>query len=155
MPNREGNPPPIVFILGPQPKPEELHHYNAFGIHKGFGKAYAEYYRRKDEEVARKERDDDPKPDGGPTMKDCLTLLLGAEGCSEMQNEPWLRDATAEEQERFIAEKLARHFKPGDSFNDFLCDGIGGPYWLKTVTEEAPEKFKALAARCVRVVRIE
>jgi hypothetical protein len=41
--------PPPIFLLGPTPPPEKRYLYNAFGIHRGFGKAAAEYYRNKEQ----------------------------------------------------------------------------------------------------------
>jgi hypothetical protein len=45
--------PPCVFLLPPQPKPGDTRPRNAFGYLLGFGKAYAEFYRRQDEARAR------------------------------------------------------------------------------------------------------
>ena len=38
-----------VFLLPPQPEPEDTLPRNAFGYLLGFGKAYAAYYRQQDE----------------------------------------------------------------------------------------------------------
>jgi len=46
--------PPCVFLLPPQPKPGDKRPRNAFGFLLGFGKAYAEFYRRQDEANAKK-----------------------------------------------------------------------------------------------------
>lgn len=42
------HPPNGPFYLGPAPKPKDRRKYNAFGILLGFGKAYAAYYRKRD-----------------------------------------------------------------------------------------------------------
>lgn len=73
------------------------------------------------------------------------TLLLGAEGCSELADEPWLRDATDDEIEA-VLEANEKH--PG------LIDFIGRPYWWKTVTEEAPEWALEAARTHLRMVRL-
>lgn len=36
------------FYLPSTPKPKDRHKYNAFGFHKGFGKAFSAFYRRRD-----------------------------------------------------------------------------------------------------------
>lgn len=72
------------------------------------------------------------------------TFLLGAEGCAELTNEPWLRDATFEETVRFTRR-----------YPDMAwTDGMGRPYWLKTVTDDAPGYIQQKAATVVRTVRL-
>jgi len=78
-----------------------------------------------------------------------ITLWLGAEGCAELENETWLREATEEEIEAFREE----WGQPG--FDDLKLDGIGRPYFLMTVTEDAPEWALGAARSNSRRVRLE
>lgn len=72
-----------------------------------------------------------------------VTLLVGAEGCSECKDEPWLRDPTPEEAERF-----KQQYPQLQSI-----DPNGRPYWLKTVTDDAPAEVLGYVKKMLRVVR--
>ena len=77
-----------------------------------------------------------------------VTLLLGAEGCSELQEEPWLREATQEERDAFEVE-VGRDFMRGAS-----RDGTGRPYFLMTVLDSAPADILEAANSKTRAVRL-
>jgi hypothetical protein len=90
-------------------------------------------------------------------------ILIGAEGCAEVQDEHWLRDATTEERMLFIAfckdmvrkskgEKAATNF----DFAEFAVDGTGRPYWLKAVLDrpETPAIAHEKAHKYTRVLRV-
>jgi hypothetical protein len=69
-------------------------------------------------------------------------VLVGAEGCSETSDAPWIREATEQERAGFEANcrQLVRN-RHGDmtadafSLRDWTVDGTGCPYWLKTVLD--------------------
>jgi hypothetical protein len=90
-------------------------------------------------------------------------VLIGAEGCAEVQDEHWLRDATTDERKLFIAfctdmirqskgEKAANNF----GFAEFAVDGTGRPYWLKAVLDrpETPAIAHEKAHKYTRVLRV-
>lgn len=85
-------------------------------------------------------------------------LLVGAEGCAETEGEPWLRDATEEERQAFIADCQGRCKAASKKFDyrNFTVDGIGRPYWLKTVLRrpDRPNTAAEKAAQYTRVVRL-
>lgn len=78
-------------------------------------------------------------------MKQKITLLVGAEGASEIeqQNASWARDATAEEIAEFKKEN------PDVS----SIDKIGRPYFYKTVLPDAPTDIYTRASECIRILR--
>ena len=78
------------------------------------------------------------------------TLLLGAEGCSEVQGQPWIAEATDEERKAFEERLAERGFK----LANVTIDGNGRPYWVMTIHEGAPEPVKEWAKRIDRAVRI-
>lgn len=90
-------------------------------------------------------------------------VLIGAEGCSETTDEAWLRDATTEERQLFIAfcRQMIRQAK-GEAglksfeFSEFTVDGTGRPYWLKAILDvpSTPPIARAKAARFTRVLRV-
>ena len=82
-----------------------------------------------------------------PRTRDCV-LFLGAEGCSECEQEPWLRDPTPAEAEAHRLE-CARV-----DYNQLGIDQIGRPYWLKVVTREAPLEIWLYASSYLRVQRL-
>lgn len=86
-------------------------------------------------------------------------LFVGAEGVSESQDIPGVREPTNEELEElrqwFIdvrwkgdAEEAARDFA------DFFIDHNGRPYFLRTVTAEAPVNVRIKADGHLRCVRL-
>lgn len=78
-----------------------------------------------------------------------LTLLLGAEGVSETEGQPWIREATAEEAEEF------RDFYGGsDVMQELGLDRTGRPYWLMTLTEETPPEILEANRGYGRMVRL-
>ena len=84
-------------------------------------------------------------------QKPIVTLLVGAEGASEIADEPWQRRATEEERLIFIAERCR-----GDDqlFKNSMIDGTGRPYWLLTIFDNAPAEVQAKAKRYARCVRV-
>lgn len=90
-------------------------------------------------------------------------LLIGAEGCSETDDEAWLRDATSEERQLFIdfCRQMVKQSK-GEAashsfdFANFTVDGTGRPYWLKAVLDHSsiPALAREKAARFTRVLRV-
>jgi hypothetical protein len=73
-----------------------------------------------------------------------VTILLGAEGCSEAAEAkiPWLREATPEEIEGL-----------GDCRNLDL-DKTGRPYFFMTITDDAPEEVLSKFKNTLRTVRL-
>jgi len=69
--------------------------------------------------------------------------MLGAEGCAEREDAPWLREATSDEIKVRI-EDIIRHGG----------DALGRPYFPMVVTEDAPASIWALANVYTRVVRL-
>ncbi len=90
-------------------------------------------------------------------------LLIGAEGCSETDDEAWLRDATSEERQLFIGfcRQMVKQSK-GEAashsfdFTSFTVDGTGRPYWLKAVLalSSTPPIAREKAAQFTRVLRV-
>lgn len=85
--------------------------------------------------------------------------LLGAEGCSELSGQPFIRDATDEEKETFYVEagKWLNGPEPGPRAKDpkeLNVDGNGRPYWIKIITDEAPDDLKTAAVGAIRCVRL-
>lgn len=78
-----------------------------------------------------------------------VTILLGAEGCAELEHQPWLREATPEEIEAF-KEKCGRSY-----YDAMLLDHNGRPYWTMTVLRTAPEWAWNTAMGHLRLVRLE
>lgn len=80
-----------------------------------------------------------------------VTLLLGAEDCSEMQDELWLRAATKNEVNAVLEgmdEKRRKQVRAMD------LDGIGRPYHWMTVLPTAPDWAWRAGASNIRVVRL-
>ena len=90
-------------------------------------------------------------------------VLVGAEGCSETSDVPWIRDATEEEKSQFkeYCHQLYREAQGVNSnksfnFGRFLVDGNGRPYWIKAILDHpsTPSITREKAAKFTRVVRI-
>jgi hypothetical protein len=77
-------------------------------------------------------------------MRDDIVLLVGAEGCSEAEGQPWLRDATPEETTSFME----------FAGTSGTIDHTGRPYFYKVVKASAPDHIWEKASRCLRVVRL-
>jgi len=77
-------------------------------------------------------------------MRDDIVLLIGAEGCSEAEGQPWLREPTETE-----AEEFAKH-----AGNSGFIDHTGRPYFLKAVRGNAPDEIWEKASTQLRVVRL-
>jgi hypothetical protein len=73
-----------------------------------------------------------------------FTLLVGAEGCAETEDANWMREATVEEAAEFHRQN------PMVS----TIDGIGRPYWLMTVTDDAPLEVLEYVKTKIRVLRV-
>jgi hypothetical protein len=73
-----------------------------------------------------------------------VTLYVGAEGCAETEGVPWIREPTEEE----IADFLKRY--PDVS----SIDRFGRPYWLRTVTDDAPSHVLDYVRPRIRVLRV-
>jgi hypothetical protein len=82
-----------------------------------------------------------------------LFILLGAEGCSEAQDEPWLREPTKEEVDAH-REELGYDDKGKSRLGKLSIDMSGRPYFLMVVTDEAPTEIRARAEEHLRVVRL-
>ncbi len=90
-------------------------------------------------------------------------LLVGAEGCAETADAPWIREATETERAGFEAycRQLVRN-RDGDkaaatfSLSDFNVDGTGRPYWLKAVLDvpDAPPMALDKARKFTRSLRV-
>jgi hypothetical protein len=80
-----------------------------------------------------------------------VTFLLGAEGCAEVGDVPWLRDATETETELLRRTLAAIEV----NLDAVTVDGMGRPYWVKTLTSDAPETYRERAERLHRLVRLE
>lgn len=83
-------------------------------------------------------------------------ILVGAEGCSETQDENWLRDSTEAEIQQFTEYYTEALRKQDKVFNlsDFSVDGTGRPYWFKTVLKNAPSLPYEKAEKYSRTVRL-
>lgn len=104
--------------------------------------------RELDEEEAKRRRRMNPRD---------VTLLLGAEGCTELGSQPWLRAATEAEAEALKAERASpdKTREENDRAWDALfLDLIGRPYWLVTVGRDAPEEIWLRASSHLRLVRL-
>jgi hypothetical protein len=90
-------------------------------------------------------------------------LLVGAEGCAEAAEVPWLRDATPEEEAAFI-NRVCQMIKDKDGSEaakkadprDWYVDGNNRPYWLKAVIDhpELPDVARQKAQQYQRVLRL-
>lgn len=91
-------------------------------------------------------------------------ILVGAEGCSEAEGAPWLREATEQEKDLFISncrnsirgelgDKAADEF----CYSDFAKDRVGRPYFLMAVLDhpETPLKAKDKATQYHRAIRLD
>lgn len=78
------------------------------------------------------------------------TLLLGAEGCAETENVDWVREASDREAVDFWAEVREQGLT-----GIATVDKIGRPYWLMTVTEEAPKEVLEAIKDTYRAVRLK
>lgn len=103
-----------------------------------------------------------------------FTVLLGAEGVSEIEGQPWIREATLEEiakLRRYVLWDLegsrcafCKTSKAGpcpdcvqeeDSrWRNVLTDRIGRPYFPMTILDDAPDEIKLRAQKAVRVLRL-
>jgi hypothetical protein len=86
----------------------------------------------------------------GTPLTTTATLLLGAEGCSELGMETpeqpsWIRAATTEELERVFTSK---------ELLALAIDHNMRPYYPVTVTDDAPQDVWATAVSMKRVVRL-
>jgi len=90
------------------------------------------------------------------TKKSYVTLFVGAEGCAETADKPWIRDSTSDEIEEFkkwFREVRAQGDPDADDWADFGLDHSGRPYWLMTVTSDAPDDVWLKADGHLRVLR--
>jgi hypothetical protein len=78
-----------------------------------------------------------------------VTLLVGAEGVSEQEGQPWLREATPDEIDAFAAT-----LPPDVKLRDVTIDGVGRPYFVMTVLPDAPAEIYGYASRYQRVKRL-
>ncbi len=90
------------------------------------------------------------KLDRHGVRKSILTVLLGAEGMSELQGTEWLREASKAERQSF----LHRHGLTETQYREITVDGIGRPYWLVTLLENAPAQAQAKATQFARIRRL-
>jgi len=74
-------------------------------------------------------------------------VLLAAEGMAEIQDQPWVRDATEAEMEAF----RERHKLTRDELRELMVDKTGRPYWMVTLSDDAPEIARRKAEEFVRV----
>jgi len=91
-----------------------------------------------------------------PRTRDC-TLFLGAEGCSEMEGQPWLREPTDEEIAELKTERTSGRdpIEAEADWNGLFMDRTNRPYHVMTVTREAPLKIWLRASSHLRMVRLE
>jgi len=102
--------------------------------------------------------------DNDMRTRDC-TLFIGAEGVSELGDPPpcWLREPTREEIEQTRAERKLGDARAGgrdDRADDADWEGLwidrmGRPYFLMTITREAPLEIWIKASSHLRVKRLE
>lgn len=81
-----------------------------------------------------------------------ITLLLGAEGCSETEDQDWIREATPKEAQTFGEEFAAKN--PLTDLRDIWIDRTGRPYFLMVILEHAPEEIKKQASLVLRTLRL-
>ncbi len=91
-------------------------------------------------------------------------LLVGAEGCSEIMNEAWVRDATDEERTIFVRHcrsllLQSKGERTADSFDiaSLAIDGCGRPYWLIAILDHVstPLIAREKATKFTRVMRVQ
>jgi len=61
-----------------------------------------------------------------------VSVFLGAEGCSEVEGKPWIRNGTHEEYEEL------RTAVGNDRWNSLISDATGRPFFLVFISDEAP-----------------
>ncbi|MFH1463937.1 MAG: hypothetical protein ABIO70_06105 [Pseudomonadota bacterium] len=95
---------------------------------------------------------------GGVPVYNTL-VLIGAEGVAELGEQPWLREASAEElaQARRIRDGVDME-KPtslDERFDALFLDHNGRPYWAMMITPEAPAGLWRTASSTLRCVHLE
>lgn len=77
-----------------------------------------------------------------------VTVWLGAEGMQETEGQAWRRDATSQETIDLATER-------GGTVEEFAAmklDHTGRPYWLVTITRQAPVEVWLHCSSHLRVV---
>jgi hypothetical protein len=77
-----------------------------------------------------------------------IIVLVGAEGCQELRDMDWAREATSEEL------KMLKMRLGEEQYKRLSVDDSGRPYWPMVISEEAPEHKKARAQQYDRVMRL-
>ena len=77
-----------------------------------------------------------------------IILLVGAEGCAELERVDWAREATQEEAE-VLKMRLGL-----EKYKSLCVDHHDRPYWPMVISEDAPEVKKARAQQYDRVLRL-
>jgi hypothetical protein len=80
-----------------------------------------------------------------------FTVLVGAEGAAEVESEGWVRPATDEEKQAFIAQAFA---SDDERYRAAAVDRTGRPYFLLTVLSNAPKKALEKAHGFARYLRL-
>ena len=90
-------------------------------------------------------------------------ILVGAEGCYEIEGEPWIREATEEEKiglEQYIrmlvADRQGKEIAKKYNFRELYVDHNNRPYWCKAVIHHSrcPEIAAEKARRFTRALRV-
>ena len=83
-----------------------------------------------------------------------LLIAVGAEGVAETEGKPWIRPATEEEIQAFIAEREGESKTPFD-LSSFLIDSTGRPYFVMAIDSEHAPLYVTEKVKChSRAVRI-
>jgi hypothetical protein len=82
-----------------------------------------------------------------------VTLLVGAEGVSETDHIEWIRPATKEEADEFYAAYQTEESRE-QLERSLTIDMTGRPYYLTTLTEDAPYSVLMANKGYGRVVRL-
>jgi len=91
-----------------------------------------------------------------------VTLLVGAEGVSEIKDEPWAREATEEETKTW-RDELEKPYKSAISgdlisgrkdVDQLYLDSMGRPYFLCTILKSAPIDVWLKASSHLRTIRV-
>jgi hypothetical protein len=80
-------------------------------------------------------------------------ILLGAEGCAELQEKDYIGCSTEEEIKAFKNALISQGKCTEEQINNSMVDANGRPYWFMTIEESAPEYIKkaALGMRRLRL----
>ncbi len=83
---------------------------------------------------------------------DRVVVLLGAEGCVQLQGVPWLREVS-DDSGAWMALGASGQLCM-DDLRELATDETGRPYFLVELDPSAPQAARAHAAECVRILKL-